>query len=250
MDASQLTHSGRVALVTGAAGALGAVLCVELAGRGTRVIGVDVLDAGDTGDRVEASGGGWLGIQADLTAPDEVAGIVSSVDERFGRLDILVNNAGIMPTADIVGHNFALWRKALSVNLDAAFLTMSLCLPLMKKNRWGRIVNVVSSSVELPTGGRSAYKASKMGLVGLTRGAAVDVADWGIRVNAVSPPFMRTPILGELGADYQAGIVSRQAIKRMGTTQDAIGLIVFLTGDDAEFITGQTYYADGGLTFG
>jgi NAD(P)-dependent dehydrogenase (short-subunit alcohol dehydrogenase family) len=249
MALQHLTHVGRVAVVTGAAGVFGGEICVALARAGAEVVGVDRVPADATEERVTEAGGSWTFITADLTSPADVANVRDITDETFGRADIIVNNAGIAPVQDIDGHGYELWQKVLAVNLDAQFLMISSFLPLMKRNSWGRIVNIASSSIEAPTRGHAAYKASKMGVIGLTRAVAADTAEFGIRVNAVSPPFMETPLLPDRGGTYTDSIVQRQAIKRLGAPADAVGLVAFLTSDHADFITGQSIYADGGLGF-
>lgn len=243
------THQGRIAVVTGAGGALGGRISEVLAARGATVIGVDIADLSATEERVVATGSEFAAFKVDLTSAEQVATLGSDIESRFGRLDILVNNAGILPSADIVDHSVSLWQKVIDVNLTSQFLTISTLSGLMKKKGWGRIVNVTSSSIESPILAFGAYKASKMGVIGLTRGAAADLAGYGIRVNAISPPLMRTPGQIDLPDEAYEPIVQVQTIKRLGEPADAAGLVAFLSSDDAEFITGQTVYADGGLAY-
>jgi NAD(P)-dependent dehydrogenase (short-subunit alcohol dehydrogenase family) len=246
------THEGRVAVVTGAAGGIGRALCRMLATRGAQVVGADIGDLSGTRNDVEIARGQWLGVQCDVSSPEEVIELAGAVEERFGRCDVLVNNAGIFPDRHFDETDFALWRRVMSINLDGAFLTCKALVPLMQRNRWGRIVNMVSSSVENSRQALSAYKASKLGLVGLTRGIAPDVAAYGICVNAVSPAFTRTP--GNMARIAQIGdrlteMANMQCIKRLAEPEDVVPTVLFLTSDDACFITGQTIYADGGLYF-
>lgn len=238
--------------MTGAAKGIGRALCRALASRGAHVVGMDPEDLSDTRNEVHGIHGQWLGVQGDVSCVDDVKRLAAETDQRFGRCDVLVNNAGIYPDRQFDEMDFELWRRVMSINLDGAFLMCQAIVPLMRRNGWGRIVNMVSSSVENSRPALSAYKASKLGLVGLTRGLAPDVADYGICVNAVSPAFTRTP--GNLDriaviGDRLGEMASMQCIKRTAEPEDVAPAVLFLTSDDASFITGQTIYADGGLYF-
>jgi NAD(P)-dependent dehydrogenase (short-subunit alcohol dehydrogenase family) len=135
------------------------------------------------------------------------------------------------------------------VNLDSQFLMVKAVLPLMKAGGWGRIVNLTSNSIGLARPGVSHYMASKMGAIGFTRGLANDVAAFGITVNAVGPSLTRTPgILASIPDAVLDQIAGLQAIKRVAEPDDVVGTILFLTGEDSGFVTGQTIMADGGLT--
>jgi 3-oxoacyl-[acyl-carrier protein] reductase len=145
--------------------------------------------------------------------------------------------------------DYAGWRRVMAVNLDSQFLMAKAVVPHMRDREWGRIVNLTTNSVGMALPGLSHYIASKMGVIGFTRGLANDVAQWGITVNAVGPTLSRTPGLAEspINSDAQRHVVSLQAIKRQGEPDDIVGAITFLTSDSAEFITGQTIMVDGGL---
>jgi NAD(P)-dependent dehydrogenase (short-subunit alcohol dehydrogenase family) len=209
-------------------------------------------DLSDTRNAVTQTSAQWLGIRCDVSSGADLEALAAAVDERFGRCDVLVNNAGIYPSRPFDALDFEFWRRVMSVNLDGAFLACRALVPLMKRNQWGRIVNMVSSSVENARPNLSAYKASKLGLVGLTRGMAPDVAPYGICVNAVSPAFTRTPgnlaRISEIG-DRLTEMANMQCIKRIAEAEDVAPAVLFLTSEDAGFITGQTIYADGGLYF-
>jgi NAD(P)-dependent dehydrogenase (short-subunit alcohol dehydrogenase family) len=177
--------------------------------------------------------------------------VANEVLARFTRCDILVNNAGIFPTCSFDDLKFEEWRRVISVNLDSQFLMSKAFVPSMKEGGWGRIVNFTSGSVQLMTENTSAYKASKMGIIGLTLAMSADLGKFGITVNAASPSMTRTPgILASANAAQKLTAISKmQAIKRVSEADDVVGLVLFLTGEDSHFVTGQTILADGGLSY-
>jgi 3-oxoacyl-[acyl-carrier protein] reductase len=239
----------RVAVVSGAGRGIGQAICRGLAQRGVDVVAVDLVEPTETVAMIEAEGRKALGITADVSDPDDVQRVGRDITEYMGRCDILVNNAGIYPAARIFNMDFEAWRKVMQVNLDSQFLMTKAVLHHMRENGWGRIINLTSNSVGLTLPGMSHYIASKMGVIGFTRGLANDVADFGVTVNAVGPTLSRTPGLAEsvINADAQRHVYSLQAIKRQGEPEDVVGTILFLASDDAGFVTGQTIMADGGL---
>lgn len=243
------THSGRIAVVTGAAAGIGQAVCRQLADRGAAVVAVDLAEPTLTLEQLAAAGHEGFGIRADVSDPDQTRHVGEKVRDRYGRCDILVNNAGIYPNYDIDQLDYATWRRVLAVNLDSQFLMVKAVLPLMKEDGWGRIVNLTSNSIGLARPGVSHYMASKMGAIGFTRGLANDVAAFGITVNAVGPSLTRTPgILSTIPDAVLDQIAALQAIKRIAEPDDVAGTILFLTGEDSYFVTGQTIMADGGLT--
>lgn len=189
-----------------------------------------------------------MGLAADVSDPETTGRLDAVLRTEFGRCDILVNNAGIYPNVAFPDVDYELWRRVQRINLDSQFLMVKAVLPLMTKGRWGRIVNITSNSVALPAAGLSHYMASKMGVIGFTRGLATDVADYGITVNAVGPTASLTPG-GHANIDPEviATLAGSQAIKRPGGPEDIVGTVLFLAGDDSAWVTGQTIMADGGL---
>lgn len=245
-----MTHRDRVAVVTGAARGIGQAIAVGLAERGARIAGIDLHDPVETGEKVRGAGGEWLGLTADVSSAADVRDAAATVLGHFGRCDILVNNAGIFPSCLFDQLSFDEWRRILSVNLDSQFLMSQAFVPSMKARSWGRIVNLTSGSVQIPAEGIAAYKASKMGVIGLTRGMSADLGRYGITVNAASPSLTRTPgVLAGKSAGKLDTIANMQAIKRIAEPQDVVGLIMFLTSEDSHFVTGQTMLADGGLCY-
>lgn len=245
------THAGRIALVTGSAVGLGRAICVGLAQRGATVIGFDLTDSDETGKLVEAEGGEWMSVQGDVSSEESVAALFKAIDQRFGRLDILINNAGIFPFIRFEDMTLEQWRRVQNINVDGVFLMCKEVVPLMKRHEYGRIVNMVSCSVEGTTRGYSAYKTSKLGVVGLTRGLSTEVGDFGITVNAVSPSFTETPgnNANNNGPEKYVAFAQFQAIRRPAQPDDVLGAVLFMASDDCHFVTGQTLYANGGLNF-
>ncbi|WP_103338480.1 SDR family NAD(P)-dependent oxidoreductase [Amycolatopsis sp. CA-126428] len=242
------SHSGRVAVVTGAAGGFGTAVACELARRGADIIAVDLNPAAAVVSAVEDIGQKALDLQADVSDPEQVEAITADMLGFAGRVDILINNAGIFPFRDIWELDFAEWKRIQAINLDSQFLMAKAVMPSMRDNSWGRIVNLASNSLGLAVPNMVPYMAAKGGVIGFTRALATDLAPFGITVNAVCPTASRTPG-GQsfIGDEVLEMVANMQAIKRVGTATDIVGSISFLSSDDSAFVTGQTIVADGGL---
>ncbi|MGW6902213.1 SDR family NAD(P)-dependent oxidoreductase [Streptomyces sp. NPDC054919] len=242
------THR-KVAVVTGAAQGFGRAISVGLAVRGIDIVAVDLSDSEETLAEVEAAGARGVSLKADVSAPETTDRLTAVLEAEFGRCDILVNNAGIYPNVPFSDVDYELWQRVQRINLDSQFLMSKAVVPLMARGKWGRIVNITSNSVALPAPGLSHYMASKMGVIGFTRGLANDVADDGITVNAVGPTASLTPG-GKTHIDPEVitSLSMTQAIKRPGGPQDIVGTVLFLASEDSAWVTGQTIMADGGLT--
>lgn len=238
------SHAGRVALVTGAGRGIGQAISRLLSERGARLV---LLDREDPAETLAALAGEGIKCVGDVTSDDDWGRVVAEAMRVFGRIDILVNNAGILPFMPFEAVTLDLWRATMAVNLDAHFLSARHIVPIMRANKYGRIVSISSNSVGAAIPGFSAYMASKMGVVGFVRGLSNDVANDGITVNAVMPAFTDTP--GTAGAPeaMRQGVIMAQAIKRIAKPEDIAGSVVFLASDDAAFVTGQTLVADGGM---
>jgi NAD(P)-dependent dehydrogenase (short-subunit alcohol dehydrogenase family) len=244
------THQDRVAVVTGAARGIGQAICHRLAERGAKVVGLDLLDMTETAHLVQAAGVEWMGRRLDVSSPPDVTRVTNEILAHFGRCEILVNNAGIYPSKPFDELTFEEWRRIMTVNIDSQFLMCRAVVGSMKAQGWGRIVNITSGSVQLAGANLSAYKASKMAVIGLTRGMSADLGQYGITVNAASPSITRTPGTVEFGNYVRLEqLAQRQAIKRVAEPDDVVGTILFLTSEDAHFVTGQTLLADGGLCY-
>src|SRR4029079_15718013 len=208
----------------------------------------DIAPADATVKMVEQARRQTLACRCDITSEQAVATMAHNVQKKFGRCDILINCTGIFPIRDFDSMTFADWRHIMAVNLDSAFLVTKAFVPGMKQRRWGRIVNMSSSTFGSVVSGYAHYVTTKAGIIGFTRAMAGELGPYGITVNAIAPSITRTP--GTRGGQPRAGIASmedefqlvaqQQAIKRVEVPDDLVGTVSFLTSDDAAFLTGQT----------
>lgn len=240
---------GRSAIVTGAGSGIGRAVARLLAANGAAVLVTD-LDAA-AADRVtaeiNAAGGtakAFVGDAADAT----VAAQAVEAANALAPLRIAVNNAGIGGPATPVGdYPLDAWRKVVDVNLTGVFVNMRAQLPSIVANGGGAIVTMASVLGSVGIAGSSAYVTTKHGLLGLTKNAALEYGDQGVRVTAVGPGFITTPLLeANLDAEARAGLAAQHAVGRLGTSEEVAALVAFLVSDAATFVTGSYHLVDGG----
>jgi NAD(P)-dependent dehydrogenase (short-subunit alcohol dehydrogenase family) len=245
---------GKVALVTGGASGIGEACVHTFVDRGAKIVIVDVnSELGQkTVKSVKESGEDAIFLQVNVSDPEAVKQMVADTITAFGRLDIAVNNAGIGGEMSLTGtFSIAGWREIIETNLNSVFYCMRYEIPQMVKQGGGVIVNMSSimGTVGYQTG--AAYTASKHGIVGLTKAAALEYANQGLRINSVGPGYIRTSLLSSsIGEDKrkQAYINGLHPLGRMGETHEVANLVAFLCSDEASFLTGGYYLADGGYT--
>jgi len=236
------THEGKLALVTGAAQGIGQAIAVALAGRGAQVIATDIVVPHETVAQLGPDGSGE---KLDVTKEEDWQALALKAG-ALGGVDIVVNNAGYFPNRPIDELDLATWRRTLTTNLDSHFLSVKAFLPGMRKRKWGRFIGISSNMVGLAIPGMSHYITTKMGIIGFMRGLANDVAGDGITANAVLPGLINTKATASQSDEMKRATWEQQAIKRLGEPGDVTGAILFLTSDDASFITGEALVVDGG----
>jgi len=231
-----------VALVTGAGQGIGQAIALSLAARGAQVIATDLTPPRETVSKIASTA---YALELDVTQEEQWRSVVAQARD-VGEVDIVVNNAGYFPNRSIDELDLPTWRKTFATNLDSHFLSAKYFLPAMRRKRWGRFVGISSNMVGLSIPGMSHYIATKMGIIGFMRGLANDVASDGITANAVLPGLTNTLAIAPQSEEQKRATWEQQAIKRVGEPEDMTGAILFLTSDDAAFITGQAIVVDGG----
>jgi 3-hydroxybutyrate dehydrogenase len=254
----------KVAIVTGSTSGIGLGIARELARLGADLVLNGFGDASEI-EAIRKGIEGEHGVRAfydgaDMSKADAVRGLIAATVEKFGRLDILVNNAGIQFTAPVDEFPTAKWDAILGINLSAAFHGIAIAVPQMKKQRWGRIVNIASTHGLVASTHKAAYVAAKHGLVGLTKVVGLETAGSGVTCNAVCPGWVRTPLVEKQISDIaaQRGISQTQAVEELlsekqpsldfASPEQLGGTVAFLCSPAADQITGTAISVDGGWT--
>jgi NAD(P)-dependent dehydrogenase (short-subunit alcohol dehydrogenase family) len=246
--------SGKVALITGAAQGIGRATAETFAAEGARVLALDLqVDRIEQTVREIAGQGGTVeAVVADISGREDVCRAVQRCVERFGGLDVLVANAGIAKVAPFLEVDDANWQRVLDVNLTGTFYCMQEAARIMAPQRKGAIVVIASTNAFWVEYHMAPYNASKGGVVALVRSAAIDLAPLGIRVNAIEPGIVNTPLAAFLIGDPVAGAeyLKRIPLGRYQEPVDVARTALYLASDDAAYVTGHALIADGGLTLG
>ena len=243
----------KVAIITGAATGIGQAIAITMAREGASVV-VDYVGkpgtADDTVNQIQSAGGKALAVEADVSQPDQVANLIGSAVSTFGKLDIFVNNAGIEYKHPITEFPLDQWNKIIAVNLTGPFLCIQAAAKqMMTQGGAGRIINISSVHQDLPMPTNAPYCASKGGLRMLMRTVAVELGPHGITVNNIGPGAVYTPIDADVQAnpEMEQALLAEIPLGRWGQPVEIANLAVFLASDDAAYITGSTYYIDGGM---
>ena len=240
---------GRVAIVTGAARGIGFAIAERLSTAGAHVVVADIAEDGATAaaERLSEGGGKAVGVAADVISPDEVRALVDRALESFGAVDVLVNNAGITgPDAPLWETTDEDWEKVLGLNLTGVFYCCRAVVPHMRERGSGAIVNVASISGKEGNPNMIPYSVSKAGVICLTKALAKEVIHDGVRVNAVAPGVIETPLLDQLQPEAIEYMRSKVPMGRMGSPEEVAAVVHFLASDAASFVTGQCYDVSGG----
>jgi NAD(P)-dependent dehydrogenase (short-subunit alcohol dehydrogenase family) len=241
--------AGTAAIVTGAASGMGRATALLAAQEGATVLCVDLADPQATVAEIERDGGSAVPFEGDVRDARMWAEAVRTVLESGARLQLLANVAGIVPGPGedtVVDQTEAGWQRIIGVNLTGSWLGMRAVLPVMTEQRRGRIVNVASLAALRGLPMLAAYSASKAGIAGLTRQAAVDYGRLGIRVNAVAPGDIDTPMSRDNPPEVKEALRRRTPANRQGSAEEVAAVIVFLAGPGADFVNGQVLAVDGG----
>jgi len=246
---------GKVALITGSGRGIGRAIAVRLASEEANIVINDLRDDSESQEtlrQIEAVGSKAYFIQADISKTETLKSIVDQSVEHFGQLDILVNNAGVEVHAPFLEVTEKQYDIVMDVNLKGMFfLSQAFAKYLVENNKGGVIVNNSSVHEELPFPNFSAYCASKGGLQMVMRNLAVELAPYNIRINNVAPGAIRTPINADLLSkpELLTSLQNNISLGRLGDPEDVAAVVAFLASNDAKYVTGSTYYVDGGLTF-
>lgn len=243
----------KVAIVTGGSGGIGQELCTRLAKEGAKIV-VNYRSSKDEAEevreKVEQIGSQALIVQADLSKVDQINNLVTETISHFGKVDILVNNAGLEIYADFWDVTESDYDLVLDVNLKAVFFaTQAVVKHFRETNNPGRIINISSVHEELPFPHFTSYCASKGGVKMITRNLAVELGPMGITINNVAPGAIATPINEDLlnNPKQLKKVTQNIPLGRLGKPEDVSGIVAFLATDEAKYITGSTFYVDGGL---
>lgn len=248
----------RVAIVTGAARGIGAATAVRLAQDGFAVAVLDLDEAAAKGtvETIEAAGGRALAVGADVSDSAQVEAAVERIASELGGPTVLVNNAGVLRDNMLFKMSDSDWDIVMNVHLRGAFLMTRAAQKHMIEAKWGRVVNLSSTSA-LGNRGQANYSAAKMGIQGFTRTLGIELGPFGINANAVAPGFIATEMTDATAArlkmdvdEFRALSAEANPVKRVGFPEDIAAAVAFLASDEASYITGQTLYVDGGAKLG
>jgi 3-oxoacyl-[acyl-carrier protein] reductase len=242
--------SGQVAVVTGASQGLGKAVSIALASNGATVAclarNADKLAA--TVSEIESAGGQGKALACDVTDREATAAAIKGLAEEHGRLDILVNNAGITRDKMMRGMSDEEWDDVIATNLTSCFVCCRAAAGIMRKKKYGRIINMASVSGLIGNPGQANYSASKAGMIGMTRTMSKELVNRGVTVNAVAPGFIASEMTDSMPVGILDEVIKSIPAKRIGDPEDVAAAVLFLASPAAGYISGQTIVVDGGMT--
>lgn len=243
----------KIALVTGARRGMGKSHAIALAAQGAKVVVTDIdeKECQTVADEIKSKGGEAIAFKLEVSNKAEVDAVFNEVVRQYGRLDILVNNAGIFqpkPALEITEED---WDRMIDIDLKGEFLCAQKAAKEMAKNKWGRIVNiasVASGGVGIGIAGGCHYTAAKGGVIGMTETMAVEWAPLGINVNAIGPGAIDTPMVSaaQIPEEAMKQMMTGVPLKRIGRAEEVSAMVVFLASEESSYVTGATFYVDGG----
>ena len=239
----------QVALVTGASQGLGRAVAVALGANGATVVCLarNAEKLAETVSQIESAGGKGEAVACDVTDRTAAADAITAAHKKHGRLDILVNNAGITRDKLMRGMSDQEWDDVIATNLTSCFVCCRTAAGLMRRGKYGRIINMASISGLIGNPGQANYSASKAGMIGLTRTMSKELVSRGVTVNAVAPGFIASEMTAELGEVVLEEVKKRIPAKRVGQPEDVAAAVLFLASPAAGYISGQTLVVDGGM---
>ena len=239
----------KVAIITGGGSGIGKAISLLYASEGAKVVVSDINEEAGNGtvSEIKSKNGQALFVKADTSKAEDNKNLVEQAVKEFGGLHIAVNNAGIGgPISPVGQYPVDGWDKVISINLSGAFYGMRYQIPAMLNSGGGSIVNVASILAKVGTKGSAAYVAAKHGVIGLTESAALEYADQKVRINAIGPGYIKTPLLESLDEDTMKALVGLHPMGRLGAAEEVAELALWLNSDKASFVTGSYYNVDGG----
>ena len=245
-----MTLKDKVSVITGGGSGIGEHTAILFAKNGSKIVISDINEKNGNAvlEKIKKEGVEAIFVKADTSNPDDSKRTIDQAVKAFGKVDIAVNNAGIGGPQQLIGdYDIEGWNKVISVNLSGVFYGMRYQIPQMLKNGGGSIINVASILAQVGFAQSSAYVAAKHGVIGLTQNGALEYAAKGIRVNAVGPGFIRTPLIDEnMSKEQQDQLANLHPIGRLGEPDEVAELFLWLAGDKSKFVNGSYYPIDGG----
>jgi 3-oxoacyl-[acyl-carrier protein] reductase len=247
-----MSLANRVAFVTGASQGIGRSCALRLAkdGAAVAVASRNQEKLNELAAEMTAAGGRAAAFALDVADEDQVKAAIKAAAAQFGKIDILVNNAGITRDQLVMRMKRADWDAVLQTNLTSAYLCIQQAIPIMLKQRWGRIINIASIFGQTGQAGQANYSASKAGLIGLTMAIAREVGSRSITCNAVAPGFIETAMTAVLSDEFKQNALKQIPLGRLGTPEDVANAVAFLASDDAAYVTGHVLSVNGGMHMG